>query len=103
MEKGSPLPLREDGGEGNLTLISEQSAKGVPVRSTISQILIFITSQSARAPEKIRTDVKVAGSMLFSFNAARHKSELLAKAIIASSVRMKIRAVLTKEAFRFQP
>jgi hypothetical protein len=41
--------------------------------------------------------------MLFSFNAARHKSELLAKAIIASSVRMKIRAVLTKEAFRFQP
>jgi hypothetical protein len=34
--------------------------------------------------------------MLFSFNAARHKSELLAKAIIASSVRMKIRVVLRK-------
>jgi hypothetical protein len=34
--------------------------------------------------------------MLLSFNAARHKSELLAKAIIASSVRMKIRAVLRK-------
>jgi hypothetical protein len=31
---------------------------------------------------------------VFSFNAARHKSELLAKAIIASSVSMKIRGVL---------
>jgi hypothetical protein len=86
--------LGEDGGEGNLTLVSEQSAEGVAVRSTISHILIFITSQSAAAPEKIRTKVKVAGSMVFSFNAARHKSELLAKAIIASSVSMKIRVVL---------
>jgi hypothetical protein len=59
-----------------------------------------MTSQSARAPEKIRTNVKVAGSILLSFNAARHKSELLAKAIIASSVRMKIRALLMEENFQ---
>jgi len=39
--------------------------------------------------------------MLFSFNAARHKSELLAKAIIASSVRMKIRAVLRTSNLEF--
>jgi hypothetical protein len=37
--------------------------------------------------------------MLLSFNAARQSSELLAKAIIASSVSMKIRAVITKEDF----
>jgi hypothetical protein len=48
----------------------------------------------------MRTNVKVAGSMLLSFNAARHKSELLAKAIIASSVRMKIRALLMEENFQ---
>src|SRR6266849_11157647 len=48
-------------------------------------------SQSAAAPEKIRTKVNVAASMLVCFSAARQRSELLAKAIIASDVRMKIR------------
>jgi hypothetical protein len=56
-----------------------------------------MTSQRAKAPEKTRTSVKVAGSMLLSLNAARQSSELLAKAIIASSVSMKIREVLIEE------
>jgi hypothetical protein len=60
----------------------------------------FMMSQSAPAPEKIRTSVKVAGSRLLSFNAARHRRELLANAIIASSVRMKTRAVLMEENFQ---
>ena len=63
----------------------------------VSIFRTLMTKQSARAPEKIRTKVKVAGSILLFFNAARHKSELLAKAIIASSVRMKIRALLMEE------
>src|SRR5437016_8571027 len=48
-------------------------------------------SQSAAAPEKTRTEVNVAASMLVCFSAARQRSELLAKAIIASDVRKKIR------------
>src|SRR5437879_4762985 len=48
-------------------------------------------SQSAAAPEKIRAKVNVAASMLVCFSAARQRSELLANAIIASDVRMKIR------------
>jgi hypothetical protein len=76
--------------------LEKLSTRGVAVVLTVSIFRTLMTSQSARAPEKIRTNVKVAGSMLFSFNAARHKSELLAKAIIASSVSMKIRVVLRK-------
>jgi hypothetical protein len=49
-----------------------------------------MNNHSAIAPEKIRRNVKEAGSPLFSFNAARHRSELLAKAIIARSVSIKI-------------
>src|SRR6266487_1555906 len=52
---------------------------------------IFMMSQRAAAPEKIRIKVNVAASMLVCFSAARQRSELLAKAIIASDVRMKIR------------
>jgi hypothetical protein len=78
----------------------EFSPKGVAVVSTITILRTLVMSQSATAPEKIRTNVKVAGSMLLSFNAARHKSELLAKAIIASSVSMKIRAILMEENFQ---
>jgi hypothetical protein len=52
-------------------------------------------SQSAAAPEKMRTKVKVAASMLVCFNAARQSSELLAKAIIAISVNVKIRVDFT--------
>jgi hypothetical protein len=48
-------------------------------------------SQSAAAPEKMRTNVKLAASILVSFKAARQSSELLANAIIASSVRRKSR------------
>ena len=47
----------------------------------------------AIAPEKMRMKVKLAASMPVSRNAARQRIELLANAIIASSVRMKTRAV----------
>src|SRR6266516_8037684 len=56
---------------------------------------IFMMSQSAAAPEKIRRKVNVAASMLVCFSAARQRSELLAKAIIASDVRPKIRVRFT--------
>ena len=59
-----------------------------------------MSNHSAIAPEKIRKNVKEAGSTLVSFNAAvfkdeagvvrGHRSELLAKAIIARSVSIKI-------------
>jgi hypothetical protein len=49
-------------------------------------------SQSAIAPEKMRTNVNEAASILVCVNAARQRSELLAKAIMASNVRIKIRA-----------
>jgi hypothetical protein len=78
------------------------STKFVVVVSTISILRTLVMSQSATVPEKIRTRVNVAGSTLLSLNAARHKSELLAKAIIASSVSMKIRAALMEEDFQFQ-
>jgi hypothetical protein len=52
-------------------------------------------SQSAAAPEKIRMNVKLAASMLVCFSAARQSNELPANAIIANSVRMKIRAGFT--------
>src|ERR1700730_5299150 len=48
-------------------------------------------SQSAVAPERMRTSVKLAASMLVCFSAARQSSELPANAIIASSVRTKSR------------
>jgi hypothetical protein len=48
-------------------------------------------SQSATAPEKMRTNVNEAASILARFSAARQRSELLAKAIIATKVRTKIR------------
>ena len=50
-------------------------------------------SQSATAPEKMRMNVNEAASMLVCFSAARQRSELLAKAIIASKVRIRIRAL----------
>src|SRR5437867_12698187 len=49
-------------------------------------------TQSATAPEKIRTKVNVAASTWVCFSAARQSSELLAKAIIAASVSRKSRA-----------
>src|SRR5437764_5246820 len=54
-------------------------------------------SQSAAAPEKMRTKVKVAASTVVCFSAARHSSELLANAIIASSVSMKTRVDFTTD------
>jgi hypothetical protein len=78
------------------------STKFVGVVPTVSIRRTFVMSQSATAPEKIRTSVNVAGSTLLSLKAARHKSELLAKAVIASSVSMKIRAALMEEEFQFQ-
>jgi len=50
-----------------------------------------MTSQSTTAPDMMRTSVKLAASMLVSLKAARHNSELLANAIIARTVRKKIR------------
>jgi hypothetical protein len=41
----------------------------------------------------MRTKVNEAASILVCFSAARQRSELLAKAIIASKVRTKIRAL----------
>jgi hypothetical protein len=60
-------------------------------RSTVIEILMFVISQSARAPERIRMNVKLAASVPVSFSAIRQRSELLANAIIAENVRMKIR------------
>ena len=53
----------------------------------------FTMSQSATAPEKMRTNVNEAASILVCFSAARQRSELLAKAIIATKVRTRIRAL----------
>src|SRR5947207_2712324 len=58
---------------------------------------ICITSQSAAAPEKMRMKVKVAASTAVCFSAARQSSELLANAIIASSVSMKTRVDFTTD------
>jgi hypothetical protein len=80
--------------------LEKLSTRGVAVVLIVSIRRTLMTSQSVRAPDKIRTNVKVAGSILLSFNAPRHKSELLAKPIIASSVRMKIRALLMEENFQ---
>jgi hypothetical protein len=77
--------------------LEKSSIKCEAVLSAIIPRRTFMTSQRAKAPEKTRTSVKVAGSMLLSLNAARQSSELLAKAIIASSVSMKIREVLIEE------
>src|SRR5438874_2174241 len=56
---------------------------------------ILMMNHSAAAPEKIRTNVNVAASMPVCFSAALQRSELLAKAIIASDVRPKIRVRFT--------
>src|SRR5438874_6861555 len=61
---------------------------------------IFTISQSAAAPEKMRTKVKVAASTVVCFSAARQSSELLANAIIASSVRMNTRVDFTTDEIR---
>ena len=53
----------------------------------------FTMSQSATAPEKMRMNVNEAASIPVCFSAARQRRELLAKAIIASKVRTKIRAL----------
>jgi len=94
--------LGEDEGEGNLTPVSEQLAKADDVRSTTNQLLIFIMTQSATAPEKIRTKVNVAASMWVCFSAARQSSELLANAIIATSVRIKILDVVMGENYQLR-
>src|SRR5439155_16782779 len=91
------LPYRSDGHRATDAELEKLSTRGVAVGLTVRLFRTLITSQSARAPEKIRTNLKVAGSMLLPFSAARHKSELLAKAIIANSVRMKIRVGFTTD------
>ena len=67
------------------------STKDVVVRLAIAVLRIFMSSHRAKAPEKMRTDVKVAASMLVCLSAARQSRELLAKAIIADNVSVKIR------------
>jgi hypothetical protein len=52
-------------------------------------------SQSATAPEKMRTKVKLAGSIPVCVSASRQRSELLANAIIATDVRIKMRVDFT--------
>jgi hypothetical protein len=56
--------------------------------------------QRAVAPEKMRTNVKLAASMRVCLSAARQRSELLANAIIVSNVRMKMRGF---RKIRFRP
>src|SRR5215472_4953363 len=70
---------------------------------------VFVMSHSATAPEKMRTDVNVAGSISVSFKARRQSSELLANATIASDVSRKMRdlvnlvaAVLASNLFKFR-
>src|SRR5437773_12276836 len=76
------------------------STKGEAALSIINLLRNSMMSQSAAAPEKMRTKVKVAASTVVCFNAARHSSELLAKAIIASSVSMKTRVDFTTDEIR---
>jgi len=64
---------------------------------------IVTMSQSAAAPERNGTKVKVAASTVVCFNAARQSSELLAKAIIASSVSMKTRVDFTTDELGAEP
>ena len=54
------------------------------------------------APEKMRMKVKLAASMLVCFSANRQSRELLANAIIASSVRMKSRVGFTTSELRIK-
>src|SRR5207237_482236 len=65
------------------------------------RLRIVMMSQSASAPEKMRMKVKLTASMPVSFSAARQRSELLAKAIIANRVRKKIRALMWKSSTDF--
>jgi hypothetical protein len=97
-EKGSPLPLGESGGEGKgkAGTASFLSTKGENVLSTLNFPRICMMTQSAAAPEKMRTKVKVAASMPVCFSAARQSSELLANAIIANTVRKKTRTLISK-------
>ena len=62
-EKGSPLLLGEDEGEGNVIPVFEPAAKGVAVLATVILLRTFMKRQSATAPEKIRMKVNVAASM----------------------------------------
>jgi hypothetical protein len=88
------LPRRsaaEAGGKGNFATASNPSTKGEAVLSTINTFRLCMISQSATAPDKMRTNVKLAALMLVCLSAARQSSELLANAIIAKRVRMKSR------------
>jgi len=75
----------------------KEAARGEGVRSVINQVLIFMMRHSATAPEKMRMNVKLAASMLVCFSANRQSSELLANAIMASSVSVKTCGVVTGE------
>jgi hypothetical protein len=89
------LPYRSDKSRARSEELQKVSTNREAVRSAIILLRTLSMSQSATAPEKIRMNVKVAGSMLPFVNAARQRSELLAKAIIARSVSMKIRRDLS--------
>jgi hypothetical protein len=68
--------------------IKSATADDQPPSTSRVPLRIFMMSQSATAPEKMRTNVKVVGSMLVCVSASRQRSELLANAIIASDVRI---------------
>ena len=80
--------------------LQKVSTNGEAVRSATIFLRMLMMSQSATAPEKIRRNVKVAGSMLLFVNAARQSSELLANAIIARSVSMRILVDLSIDGIR---
>jgi hypothetical protein len=80
--------------------LQKVSTDGETVRSATIFLRMLMMSPSATAPEKIRRNVKVAGSMLLFVNAARQSSELLANAIIARSVSMRILVDLSIDGIR---
>ena len=80
--------------------LQKVSTDGEAVRAATIFLRMLMMSPSATAPEKIRRNVKVAGSMLLFVNAARQSSELLANAIIARSVSMRILVDLSIDGIR---
>jgi hypothetical protein len=75
--------------------LEKVSPKVEAVRLAVVFLRTCMSNQSVTAPEKMRVNVNVAASMLVCFSAARQSSELLAKAIMANNVNMKVRALVT--------
>ena len=90
----SQLPLFSNEWRVTTGETEDLSNKGEAVLSVLNRVWIFKMSQSAAAPERIRTKVNVAASIVVCLSASRQSNELLANAIIAADVRRKSRADL---------